>query len=258
MLLLKKGFPEEQELLLCTVKSVHHHSVFVKLDEYDKTGLIHISEIAPGRIRNIRDYVAEGKKVVCLVLRINKEKGHIDLSLRRVNESQKRAKLDEIKKEQKSEKILETIAKKLNKGTIVMFKDVSDKILKKYDTLYSCFEELSTGDVKLEDLGVEKDIAEALTESVKERIKPAEFQIKGQLKLATYLPEGVELIKDVLKKAEKEGKGKLSITYWGGGRYKFISKSDSYKGAESIINKSVKIVSESFKKSGECEFKIEK
>ena len=63
MLLKKEGFPEEEELVLCTVLSVYHHSVFVKLDEYDKKGLIHISEVSPGRIRNIRDYVVEGKKL---------------------------------------------------------------------------------------------------------------------------------------------------------------------------------------------------
>ena len=115
MLFKKQGFPEENELVMCTVTKVQYHSVFVNLDEYEKGGMIHISEVSPGRIRNIRDFVKESKKVVCLVLRINKEKGHIDLSLRRVNEGQKRAKVDEIKKEQMAEKILEFVAKKLNK-----------------------------------------------------------------------------------------------------------------------------------------------
>ena len=93
MLLKKEGFPEEDELVICTVTSVHHSSVFTNLDEYGRTGLIHISEISPGRIRNIRDYVVEGKKVVCKVLRVDKEKGHIDLSLRRVKEMQKKNKV---------------------------------------------------------------------------------------------------------------------------------------------------------------------
>src|SRR3989338_3106883 len=107
MLLEKKGFPAEEELVLCTVTNVQFHSVFVTLDEYNsRTGMIHISEVAPGRIRNIRDFVIEGKKVVCKVLRINQEKGHIDLSLRRVNESQKQLKLNEIKQEQFAENIL--------------------------------------------------------------------------------------------------------------------------------------------------------
>ena len=98
MLFKKQGFPEESESVLCTVTSVQYHSVFVDIDEYGKSGMIHISEVSPGRMRNIRDFVKEGKKIVCKVLRINEEKGYIDLSLRRVNESEKRRKIDDIKK----------------------------------------------------------------------------------------------------------------------------------------------------------------
>ena len=63
------------------------------LDEFDKGGMIHISDVSPGRIRNIRDFVKEDKIVVCQVLRVSRERGYIDLSLRRVNDNQKRKKL---------------------------------------------------------------------------------------------------------------------------------------------------------------------
>ena len=106
MLLKKQGFPEDSELVLCTVTSVQFHSVFVNIDEYGKGGMIHISEVSPGRIRNIRDFVKEGKKIVCKVLKVNEEKGYIDLSLRRVNEAERRRKIEDIKKEQNAEKII--------------------------------------------------------------------------------------------------------------------------------------------------------
>ena len=110
----KSVFPQESELVLCTVKKVLYHSVFVSLDEYlNLDGMIHISEVSPGRIRNIRDFVKEDKKIICKVLRVNKEKKHIDLSLRRVSISLRKKKNNEYKQEQKSEKILEFAAKKL-------------------------------------------------------------------------------------------------------------------------------------------------
>ena len=41
---------------MCTVTKIHYHSVFVRLDEYERRqGLIHISEISHSRIRNISD-----------------------------------------------------------------------------------------------------------------------------------------------------------------------------------------------------------
>src|SRR3990167_9616471 len=90
MLYKKKGMPEVNEVVMCTVKKVLFHSVFVDIEDYGLEGMIHISEVSPGRIRNIRDYVKEGKKIVCKVLKVDEVKGHIDLSLRRVNEAEKR------------------------------------------------------------------------------------------------------------------------------------------------------------------------
>ena len=135
MLLLKEGFPEEDELVLCTVINIHYHSVFVKLDEYGKTGLIHISEISPGRIRNIRDFVVEGKKIVCKVLKIDKKKGHIDLSLRRVNENQRKKKVNELKQEQKAEIIIEQVAKNNGLESKKLYYQLTEKIFEKYDDL---------------------------------------------------------------------------------------------------------------------------
>ena len=55
--------PEEGELVLCTITKIFHHSVFANLDEFGKQGMIYISEVAPGRIRNLRDYVVENKNM---------------------------------------------------------------------------------------------------------------------------------------------------------------------------------------------------
>src|SRR3989344_529510 len=148
MLLKKTGFPQEEELVLCTVTAVQYSSVFCTLDEYGaRTGMIHISEVAPGRIRNIREFVKEGKKIVCKVLRINTERGHIDLSLRRVTEMQKRTKTDSIKNEQRAEKIVEQLAHQLKEPIEVLYKLVAEKILPSYAYLHQCFEEVAADNV---------------------------------------------------------------------------------------------------------------
>ena len=94
------------------------------------TGIIHISEISPGRIRNIRDFVKEGKKIICKVLRIYRERGHLDLSLRRVTESQKRQKKTQIKQEMLAERIIEFAAKDLDMTLKDLYKVVIDIVLK--------------------------------------------------------------------------------------------------------------------------------
>lgn len=236
----KERFPEEDELVLCTVTNVHHHSVFVKLTEYDKTGMIHISEVSPGRIRNIRDFVKEGKVVVCKVLRVNKDRGHIDLSLRRVTELQRRSKADEIKHEQKAEKIVEFVAKKLKIDVKKLYDEISDKIFKKYSMLYMCFEEVITDEKLLKKLGIKDKVAKELTEVIKQRIKPPEVLIRGKFILTSFDSNGIEIIKDTLKKAWEIDKENIEIYYSGGGKYNITVKAEDYKKAEKILEEATK------------------
>jgi len=51
MLYQRKGIPEENEIVLCKVTKIYPNSVFVDLLEYAKPGMVHISEVSPGRIR---------------------------------------------------------------------------------------------------------------------------------------------------------------------------------------------------------------
>tara|TARA_Y100000310_G_scaffold219247_1_gene220657 strand:- start:26464 stop:27240 length:777 start_codon:yes stop_codon:yes gene_type:complete len=251
----KQGFPEDGELVLCTVTSVQYHSVFVKLDEYGRSGMIHISEVSPGRIRNIRDYVKEGKKIVCKVLRIHQEKGHIDLSLRRVNESERRKKVDRIKKEQNAEKIVEVSAKKLGLKLEELYKKIADKILANYETFSECFEDYINGNIILEELGLEENYIKILSEIINQRMSPSQVNIRGKFNISTYDPNGVEVVKNSLKKLKEIGKENMEISYLGSGSYKVSIVDSNFKDAEMKLKKGTDAVIKMVQKSGgEVEF----
>src|SRR3989304_9293531 len=95
-------WPEAGDLIIATIQSVTDYGAYAKLDEYDKEGLLHVSEISSSWIRNIRDFVREGQKIVLKVLRVDLEKGHIDLSLRRATKREKIEKMKSYKKERKA------------------------------------------------------------------------------------------------------------------------------------------------------------
>jgi len=231
MMYVKQGYPEEDELVLCKVIKVLPNSIFCNLEEYNKQGMIHISEVSAGRIRNIRDYVVEGKVIVCKVLRVDKEKGHIDLSLRRVNEMQRKRKISEIKLEQKSMKIIEFMAKELK----LDFKKVCDEIipliLKDYNNIHSCFMDVVNENLDLQGLGINKRYVDVLTKLIKERIKPPEVIIKELVKISIYDPKGVDKIKKVLGNIEEAYKN-VGINYAGAGKYRVILKGLNYKDLE--------------------------
>ncbi len=235
MLLKKEGFPEEDELVMCTVTKVQFHSVFVTLDEYDKGGMIHISEVSPGRIRNIRDFVREGKKVVCKVLRVNTEKGHIDLSLRRVTETQKRSKVDELKQEQKAEKILEFVAKDMSTDIKKLYATINENISKNYASLNEFFEKVVSDNSLIKDSGLDAKAAKKLEEAIKLRMKEASVKIDGKLKLTSFEPNGIDAVKEALEKGQDIGKDKVMIKYLGGGSYSISVTGSNYKEAEKML-----------------------
>ncbi|MBT3690831.1 translation initiation factor IF-2 subunit alpha [Candidatus Woesearchaeota archaeon] len=229
----KKGMPEEGEIVLCTVKKILYHSVFATIDEYSALeGMLHISEISPGRIRNIRDYVREGKQIVCKVLRIDKEKGHIDLSLRRVNNAQKINKVQDNKSEQKAEKILEFIGKDFGKDLSQMYKELGYALIEKYGSINVSFENFSLDPSQIDELKLTKKLSDLLKKTIEEKIKSPEVEIKEIIELTTDKPNGVEIIKKILAKLQK---GEIKILYVGSPKYQVSIKASDYKTAEGLI-----------------------
>ncbi len=233
----RTGYPEEGELVLCTVTKVQSHSVFARLDEYDKSGMIHISEVSPGRIRNIRDFVKEDKVVVCVILRVNRERGYIDLSLRRVNENQKRKKIEEVKQEQKAEKVIETIAEQLKKKPEQLYFEIYTPLSKQYTYLHQCFQDVAKGDITLEDVGVPSQYIKTLNEFIEQRFKPKEVFVGGKLFLQSYASGGVEIVKTALLAGLATDKEHVTLSYLGAGNYNILVRSEEYKSAEQILSK---------------------
>ncbi|MGE0792755.1 MAG: translation initiation factor IF-2 subunit alpha [Candidatus Woesearchaeota archaeon] len=257
MLQKKKGMPKEGDCLFCTVTKIQFHSVFVSLDEYEnKSGMIHISEISPGRIRNINEFVKEGKVVVCKVLRIDSEKGHIDLSLRRVTESQRRAKVEERKQEAIAESIIVSYAGIHKIDKLKFYNELSNILLKSYDSIYDAFEDVVEEDASLVEMGVEETQAKELEKLIKERIKIKEVSIEGIATIHSYEPDGVDLICSVMDKAIKIS-NQLSIKSLGAGKYSITINALDYKEAETILNECVNLLESSFKKTN-TEFKFER
>lgn len=252
----REGYPGEGELVLCTVTKILHHAVFGNLDEYDKGGLIHISEVAPGRIRNIRDYVEMGKKVVCKILRVDKEKGYIDLSLRRVTDMEKKRKLEEIKQEQKAEKIIEMASKELGGEVEEVYNSVTDKVFERYPFVYLFFRDVAEGKSKIEEMELDKKLGEVLKGLIEERFKPAKVEVKGYFMIKSYAPNGVEMVKKALLEAEKASSDGIvaSIAYIGGGKYKAKVEASNYKEAESVLGNMEEKVKGVIKTEGEVSF----
>ncbi len=236
----RRKWPESGELVVCTVSNVVDFGAFVKLDEYEaKEGLIHISEVASGWIKYIRDHVREGQKIVCKVLAVDPNRGHIDLSLKDVNEHQRREKIQEWKNQQKASKWIQLVAESI-KLTPEQKKELDDRLYGIYGNLYLAFEEAAiSGEEALVNQGIEKTLAEAIVKIASENVKISTVDITGYVDLICPVPNGIEVIKKAIKAASKinERDVTLNISYVGAPRYRINVVAPDYKKAESVLRK---------------------
>lgn len=243
MVFRRKDYPESGEFVIATAVKLQDHGVYVSLDEYGKGGYIPIGEVASTWVKNIRDFVKEGQKLVLKVIRVDDRKGHVDLSIRKVTEREKKDKLIQYKKSKKAEKLLESAGKTLNKGYEEAVTTVGIPLEDHFGDLYSALEAASVkGAGVLSAAGVPENWAKALYEISKDHVEPPVVQVTGVIQISSTKAKGVEDIKKSIADGRKASAAPgimVEITYVGAPRYRIEVTAKDYKSAEDAMKQAV-------------------
>src|SRR6266849_8583585 len=134
------SMPEPGEIVICTVRELTSHGIYVNLDQYGgMNGFLHVSEISTGWVRNIEKVAKPQQKLVLKVIRAEKSRREIDLTLRQVVNEERRTKLIEWKKKEKAVTIMSMVKKKLNLDD-KLYNEYVSKFLDKFGSLYEALE----------------------------------------------------------------------------------------------------------------------
>ncbi len=201
----RDAFPVVGELIVGTITTVNPYSAAVRLEEYDRFGMIHISEVSSRWVRDIKEFAKENQRCVCKVIKVDEEQGHINLSLKRVSKEEYDRKMSDFKSEEKAEKILEDVGKKFGKNLEQIYNDVGYPLQDNFGSLFKAFK-ISLKDKKLlVKKGLDEKYANAISEAATNIFQDEEAEIKCKLTLTSLKPDGILSIKKVLMEAEKEG-----------------------------------------------------
>lgn len=201
----KYDFPSQGELVIGTVTEINPNSIFVELEEYGKTGMVHISEVAKKWVRDIRNWASEEEKVVCKVKDVNEEKDRIDLSLKDVEDREKNKRMQTWKRDQRGDSFLEDVAEKENKDKDEVDKKIGFFLQENFKDLFEPFEiAVKRGIEELEKRDVEKEWAEVIKEVGEENLKAKTEKVTKKLTIKSFEPDGVEKIKDSLSGVRDE------------------------------------------------------
>jgi translation initiation factor 2 alpha subunit (eIF-2alpha) len=223
MLYIKDGYPELNELVICKVLKISKATTFVNLEEYNKEGILIISELSPGRIRSMNEFVQVDKMIVCKIIKVSVNLGQIHLSLRRVSQINKKKKTEEIKQLEFCEKIYLEISKKLNLTKDELFEKTYEEIFENYEEIFECFYEIMIDNKKIDIFkSLSTNEKKEFVDSINKKIKPEKFVLKQIFKIRNLEKNGCEIVKNTIEESTKCVKNsEIKIIYLASGTYEF-------------------------------------
>lgn len=195
----RKGFPEVGEIVIVSVTQITPYSAMCKLEEYPgKEGMIHISEVSGKWVRDIKKFVKPNKTYVVRVMKVDEAKGHIALSLKRVSKIDRSRKMQDYKREQKAEKILEKIAREQKISLDKVYEEIGFKLQEEFGEIFKALDIASKSPELLINKGIQPKWAKIIHEIAKESIQRKKVKIKAELEIKSYSGDGIDQIKNFL------------------------------------------------------------
>ena len=97
---------EKGKIVTGQVTGIEKYGIFISLDEF-YSGLIHISEISDGFVKNIKDYVDIGETIRAKVVETDEDNYHVKLSIKNINYKIKRKRSSPLKETKLGFRLLE-------------------------------------------------------------------------------------------------------------------------------------------------------
>jgi len=233
----RRGPPSRGEVVVAKIVKINPNSAFAQLLEYNVEGMIHISEVASGWVRDIRHFLKQDQEFVALVVKDDP----LSLSIKRVSTSQRARKLKEYNMEKRAERMLEMVGQKFGKTLDQSYDEVGFLMQERFGSMYEAFKESLMKLEKLEKI-LPKQWVSVIAEVAAKSIEQKEFEFTAKLFLRSYAPDGIEVIKDLLKRVER---AKLDVRYIAAPQYLVKYRTlDPKKGQKEFTDKLDKLVSE--------------
>src|ERR1017187_8264243 len=251
--------PERGDIVLCTVREITSHGIYVDLDEYSgMNGFLHISEISTGWVRNIERVAKVGQKLVLKVVRAEKSRREVDLSLRQVTNEERRNKLIEWKQKEKAMTIMAMVKKKFSMDDR-QFLDTVTKLQGAYGTLYEALSDAAKrGEKTFATMELSTDVVNVMVTAAREKIASPKYEVGSIVEMSSNAADGILQI----KKALAAGQGASSVaeirmTYVGAPRYRVRVTADDYKQADKVMGTVLQKMEEAIGKHGSFSSKKE-
>ena len=192
---------------MVNVLSIAEMGAYVHLLEYNNIeGMILLSELSRRRIRSINKLIRVGKTEPVVVIRVDKEKGYIDLSKRRVSPEDVEKCTERFAKAKAVNSLLRHVADLLEYDSSEKLEELYLKTAwyfeQKYNSktaAYDIFKQSVMEPAVFDECGLDEKTKEVLLNNIKRKLISPMVKIRADIECSCYGYEGIDAVKSALR-----------------------------------------------------------
>jgi translation initiation factor 2 subunit 1 len=189
------------------VKDITEVGAYVSLLEYDgMEGMVLLSELSKKRIRSINRLIRVGRQEVAAVLRVDEDKGYIDLSKRKVEPADVKRCEDRYNKAKMVHSVLRHVAEQHGASLEDTYAAIGWPMYRKHGHAYDAFE-LALGDSAVDifaGIPTDEDMKQNLLAYIKRRMARQPVKVRSDIEVTCSTYEGIDAIKEALLEGEAQ------------------------------------------------------
>jgi len=198
-------YPQVDDVVVVQVRNVTDAGAYVSLLEYgDVEGMILLSELSRRRIRSINKLIRVGRIEKVVVLRVDAEKGYIDLSKRRVSPEDMAAAEDKYHKSKAVHSIMGHVSETCKIPRIELYTMFGWDLYKRFGHAHDAFTMIVRDpEPILSKYNIPAPAKKALLTTIRRKLTPQPLKIRADLDCTCFYGyEGIDAIKKALTAAE--------------------------------------------------------
>lgn len=267
----EQNYPDLDDLVMVKVRTIQPTAAYCHLLEYNNCeGMIPLSEVSRRRIRSIGKHLRIGKTEAVQVFRVDKEKGYIDLSKKKVTADDIAQAEDRYNNAKAVHSIMSHVGMEWCKNPKCdvanleqLYELVGWPLARKFGT---CFDAFRIGNASPEKvfgaegpLNIDPELQEIFVRDIRERLKAQPHRFRADIELTCFAYEGIDAVKEVLTMGLQMGTEQcpLRITLTACPQYVLRVSSLDKEEAKKILDEAIEKMGNLIKERG-GRLKIEK
>jgi translation initiation factor 2 alpha subunit (eIF-2alpha) len=225
--------PRHGDLVIAVVSKITHFGAYCRLSEYgDIEAFLPIREVSSGWIKNIREHIHDGQKLVCFVNYVDREKGTIDISLKKVSTRDSKEKIRSYNLERRLGALFSQTLKITGdtKGKDAL----SGLLISEFGSYTKFMENAVSGTAAFSQSKLPTSVKDAFLRALEANRKQKQYIVAYIATITTYnTKSGAAELREIMRDIKGHG---IGVTYIAAPKYRLVSEGKDYADAEEKIN----------------------